>query len=536
MPADPLRQKFRALQSEKELLEANRLVNLAVQWKLPDGSTLLHAGGVWDKIERRYIKREADKVKIVRLEESQVLPARWAAWWLQERAAGRPRDFFTEFLIGDRGSGKTFFLVCFGETAAVKLVEFQPKPPIIWMVSASFRERDELEREIADNFPFEGIWYSHRRAPEYRYTFVNGAVLRNLSADDPETLKQGRVDVLLINEAAKMQKDAYLNGVGRLKDQDGICVATSNPPRNNRGRWVFNLWKKADEAKEAGLKYPIKFLKVMSIGNATLNHETAGQIATVVRDIDPRYARADIDGEMLRVDQPAYYKFQKKTNCRTLPDLGDITREYLRMRTGRAYDYLGGMDFQGRPHMVGVVCKIFGTLDDPQLYFCDEIVCPQATEEDLAEAAKDIGYSPNNILWIGDNSGQWQNGKHLRHQHDSFKAIKDAGFHIEPCIKPKSRDHRPANPPIEHRVTLINRGLERKWLYADEALVPKLVMGLSECELKENRHGRVLPVGYHAHITDACGYPVWWVYSKGRRKLTGAAAESIHIERKSPIG
>lgn len=533
MPSDLLRQRFRAQLSELEQAEESRLVNLCVEWRLPNGAALLRAGGIWDRIDRTYLRKEPERVKVIRLQPSQVLTAQACAWWFQERAEGRERDFFNLFAVGDRGSGKTFIAVTAMITAAIQFPTMGGKPTLVWLVSQSYRERDEIEREIAENFPFESIWYSHRKAPEYRYSLVNGVTIRNLSADDPESLKQGRVDFLMLNEAAKMSRDAYLNGVGRLKDQDGFCLATTNPPRTNRGRWVYNLWKKTEEAKELGKSYPVRFLQVSSEGNETIHRGSADQIAVVVRDVDPRYAQADVDGIMLPIDKPAYWEWIRSRNARPLPDLGDITRQYTKLRTGKAYNYLAGADFQGRPHMVATFAKVYGSIDEPLLYFCDEVICPQATERDLADEVREAGYTSDDVLWIGDSSGQWQNGRHLRNEHDSFRAIRDAGFVIQPPVKPKTPDHRPGNPPIEQRVGLINAQLKTGRIHVDPELAPRLVEGLAECILKESRTGRVVPVGIHAHITDSAGYLVWWVYSKGRRKLPPGPL-AIVGERTSP--
>lgn len=530
MSIDPSRRLFRAQLAEQEQLEAQRYVDLAVEWRLPDDSTLLNCGGVWDKVERRYTGKTADKVKVFRLKLSQVEIAQWFVWWMQEREQGRLPDIWNFNMLGDRAGGKTVFLVAAANTALIKFPHFDGQPTQVWIANATFRERAECEREQSIHFPFAGVWYVHRRADmEYRY--VTGGVIRYMSGDKPDTLKQGRVDFLMLNEMAKMSEAVYLNGVGRLKDKQGACLGATNPPRSNRGRWVWNLWNRAKKDET----YPVLFLEIDSKKNDAISQEAGDAIGRVVRDMNPRYAQADVDGEMLRIDQPAYFKFNDQKHCRPVPAIGDITREYLRLRTGRAYDFLGGMDFQGRPHMVAVIAKIFGTLDDPILYFYHEIICPQATEEDLADAAKEHDYDVGSILWIGDNSGQWQNGKHLRHQHDSFKAIRDAGYHIEPCIKPKNRDHRPANPPVEQRVMLMNRALEQQQCFVDAQYAPQLAAGLEHCELKESRYGRVVPVGIHAHITDAAGYPLWWVFSKGRRLLRGPVGESVPIERRSLV-
>lgn len=521
---DPLRQQFRALQAERELQEANRFTDLAVQWQLPDGSTLLHAGGVWDSIDRLYLPREVDRVRIVRLRQSQVEAAQWIAWWLQERAEGRKRDFRSLFLLGDRGGGKTFLATVATVTALIKFPTLDGKPTLAWQVVSSYKERRELEREIESAFPFEGVWYVRKKAPEHEYRFINGATLVTQSADNPDTLRQGTVDILYLNEATKLLEEAYVSGIARLADHDGLCLATTNPPRTNRGRWVKKFWDIAKERQEAGKTFSVRFCRIDSAGN-DLRHADAGDdVADQIRVLNPRAAQADIDGLMLPVDQPAYWEWSRTRNGRPLPDLGDVTEQYLKLRTGKAYSYLLGADFQGRPFQVAVVCKIFGSVDDPHLYFCDEIICPQATEGDLADEVLEAGYTPDNAYWIADNSGQWQNSKRSKNEYDSHRQISDRGFHIAACIKPKQLGHRPANPPVEQRVNLINAKLKDSRIFVDPEGAPWLAESMKECILRMGRYGRVVPEGRHAHAGDALGYPAWWVYSRGRRTLDGPLA------------
>lgn len=534
---DPLRQRFRALQAERDLLEANRYTTIAVQWQLPDGSTLLHAGGTWDAIDKRYLPKEPDQVRIIRLRESQVEAARWLAWWLQERAEGRKRDFRSLFLLGDRGGGKTFLATVGTVTALVKFPRMDGKPTLAWQVVSSYRERREIEREIESAFPFENTWYTRRLAPEHEYRFVHGPLLVTLSGDNPESLRQGTVDYLFLNECTKLQEDAYISGIARLKDHDGLCIATTNPPKTNRGRWVKKFWDTAQERKEGGKPFSLRFVRVDSAGNDLTHQDAADDVADQIRVLNPRAAQADIDGLMLPIDQPAYWEWVPSRNARPLPDLGDITRQYLKRRTGREYDYLIGADFQGRPFQVAVVAKIYGSLDEPLVYFCDEVICPQATEGDLADAVLEAGYTPDNAYWVADNSGQWQNSQRnsrwKRNEFTSHSQIASRGFHIVPCIKPKEPGHQPANPLVEQRINLINAQLKASRIFVDPEGAPRLAESLKECILRATGRGRVIPTGVHAHASDALGYPAWWIYSKGRRTLpTGPLA--IVGERNAP--
>lgn len=520
MPTDPVRQRFRQYLAEREALEASRRVTLAVQWKLPDGSTLLNAGGVWDRVDQRYLDVEPDHVRVIRLKKSQVEAAHLFAWWMQEREAGRPRDFITLAMLGDRGGGKTYLGSAAMVTALIKFPRLKSRATIGWQVCRSYKERAELEREIAENFPLEGIWYVRRKAPEHEYRFLNGALLRTLSADDPESLKQGTVDFLYLNEMAKLPELAYENGLPRIKDNEGLCWGTTNPPRSNRGRWVYKLYQLEEEAIESGKAYPVRFVSVRSEDNDALNVDTADMVATVLRDLNPALAAADIDGKMFDVKQTAYWKFNKKRNIRPLPELGDITREFTKRRLGRAYDYLAGADFQNVPHMAAVFYKVLGTYENPILWAIDEIICEESTEDDLLDAVDEAGYKPENVLWIADASGQWQDGKHNKNR-DSFSVFKRRRWNIKPPVKPRSETHRPKNPPIEQRVRLINDALEAGMIMLESAPdgVPKLIEALKECEMRPGKYMKLVPMGFYAHLTDAAGYPAWWVFSKGKPSI-----------------
>lgn len=529
MPADDLHREYRALRADRTERQAKRYIDLCIDWEMPDGTHFFRAGGRWDQIEKRW-SGEPEQSRVFRLQESQVEAARWAAYWLQERREGRDRDFLSVFLYGDRGGGKTTLGVVVLVSALIMFPDFGGGTTIGWQVSKSHAERDELDREIAALFPYQGVWYNYREWPKHVYRFVHGPTLTNVSADDPDTLKRGRVDFLFVNEAAKMGKRVPVNGIARLKDKGGFGFFTSNPPDDQRGRWVFDWWEKEREARENGQPYPVRYLRVMSSGNATKDDATADQVERAIRDIDPAKAKADIEGLMLRPGQPAYWQWSKTKNLRAKPQLGDITRQFLRSRVGREYDYLAGADFQGTPHQAAVFYKVFGTLDAPILWAVDEIVVDQATEEDLLSEVDDANYTPGSVLWIGDASGQWQDGKHSK-QRDSFSVFKGRRWHILPPTKPKTTERVARNPPVEQRVKLTNKLLSDARLMVDPDTCPKLAEAFKECELRMGRYGRVIPLGFYAHLTDAAAYPIWWACSKSHRPPTGSIGESVDIPR-----
>jgi hypothetical protein len=326
-------QRFRARLDEKKQQDRERYIDLCVVWRREKtGEVLYKAGGKWDNELKCYSREPATKCHVIDLGESQIESARWAAYWMAEKKAGRDRDFFSIFMIGDRSGGKTHFGIVFLVTLLIEFPRLNDKSLIAWQVSSSHTVRDELDREIENIFPFRNSWYKYQEYPKHMYKFVHGPTLTNISADDAESLKRGTVDAVFFNEAQKMRKTVIAYAIGRLKDNAGIAVAAANPPTNIKAKWILDLWEEEKEWHELGKNYPIRFISVDSKYNNTIDTHVAAQVAQVIRKLDPRLAQADIDGEMLSINQPAYWAFNKLVNLRPPPDLGDITREFTKKR------------------------------------------------------------------------------------------------------------------------------------------------------------------------------------------------------------
>lgn len=458
---------------------------------------------------------------------------------MQERREGRPRPFLALFAIGDRGSGKTYAAVGILGTTQVEFPAFDGSSSIAWIVSRTHAERAEVDRYFTAIFP--STWYVYREWPAHTYRWTTGATLTNVSADDPNALKRGRVDFILINEAGLVGKKIPFNGLGRLKDKGGLGLLTGNPPDNLRAQWVLDLHEKAETAHDKGLPYPIKFLHVMSAGNEDIDQAAGDQVAQVLTDLDARAAAADVNGLLLPIGERAYFRFRKH-HLRAPPEgLRDITREFTRLRFGAEFDYLGGVDFQGTPHHAAVVCKILGTLADPTVWVVDEFVAEQSTEDDLLDDVLRAGYSPRpsdpySLCWVGDASGQWQDGQHNRNGRDSFQVFRERLWRIAPPAEKRgTKGAYSKNPPVEKRVGLVNKllGGRASDQDPDSPLLPvrlfvnadlaKLALALKECPWAKARYGGK-PVGFFSHITDALGYVVWFVFPAPGRTHEGPVA------------
>lgn len=492
--------------------------------------TLLIAGGRWDRLDRKFLDQDPESCKYVDLEESQVPLTRWYAEWLRDFREGKPRDTSLAIAGGDRRGGKTFLGVTLTLATCIDVPLVGVTPIVSWMVSANYQERDELDREIRRILPTH--WATYRKAPEFRYTFAHGAMLRNVSADDPETLKRGRVDICFANEGQKLPVLALSNAIYGTVDKGGIVLIAANPPRRQIGEWILSLKEAIDEKKLQGAK----FFEFSSRNNTQIQQDSRSRVGGILQFIDPKAAAADDEGAWLPVGDRAYPKFNKKLNVGPTPEVGDITAATLSKRLGRAYDYAGGCDFQGTPHHASAIVKIFQGPNGPIYWFCGEVVTEQGTEDDLIDDILDAGFAPENLFVVGDASGAWQDGKHQFRGRVSFDFFKARRFHIEPPQRPKGPDRsgRSRNPAIEDRLNLVFKLMEQGRLMVDPERCPRLLEAFKECALK-SINGKRKPCGRYAHITDAAGYVLYWLEPKPRpalRATPGADGFSFTIKRK----
>lgn len=505
-------EEFRSILENEEEKELTRYIDLCVVWKRKlTGEVIYKGGGRWDRVTNNWSPDPPKEGKIIYLTETQYEPAVKAAYWMQEFKAGRARDFFSMFLYGNRAAGKTFLASVLLFTLVIEFPKMMGSPTIAWQVSSSHSTRDELDRNIQDLFPFKGDWYTYREHPKHEYRFVNGAVLVNVSADDAESLKRGRVDFVLFNEAQKVGGRVAVHGIGRVKDKGGFALFTSNPPTNRKSEWIYNLWDAYCDARTKGITFPIQFVNMDAKFNENIDALVSTQIDDMIRIIDPINASADIEGLIKPVGARAYWSWDKVKHIKECPKTGDITENLTRRKEGQAFKYVAGADFQFFPHNAGTIYKVFGTIDKPILWAVDEILVDESDEDDLLDAIEDLGYTYKDILWIGDASGDWQSGTHKKESRDSYSVFRSRKWNIIPPQKKKTKIGKSAkNPPIEQRVRLINKLLDDGQLFVDPNC-KKLALALKECKLAPTRSGYgSKPEGIYAHITDTVGYAAWF--------------------------
>lgn len=482
----------------------SRYVDLALKLRRKKtGEILLAAGGQYDRLLKCYTGNKPATVKHIDVEESQVELIRWFAGWLSAFREGRARDVSLVIAGGERRGGKTFAVLLCLVAAALEVPRLGNSPLQAWVVSVSYQERDEVDRFVTEKVPAE--WYMARHAPEYRYVFLNGAVLKNVSADDPESLKRGRVDLCGLNEAQKMSVGALSNAIGGTIDHEGLALLAANPPKRQIGEWVLTLKEAIDDKRLAGAR----FFGFSAKDNSKIRQAARSRVGEILEIIDPRAKKADDEGLWVPVGDRAYPKWSRKLVGEPPPPgvLDDITARLTERELLVPFAAVAGADFQGRPHQAAVIYRIFDGPEGPIYWIVDELIV-EGTELHLSDRANERGHTPETLVWIPDASGSFQDSKHTG-STTSFELLRSQRWVVfAPTeIKRPDRSRHAKNPEVDQRLGLMYRVMEQGRL----RVAPRCVWTIEsfkDCPLGQSRYGRARPFGAHSHITDAAGYPI----------------------------
>lgn len=494
-----------------------------------DGSTLLYAGGRWDRVERRFVDHDPDEVCVIPLEESQVPFTRWFAGELRDFRDGFPREVALALAAGARRGGKTFDTYFCQICALVDVPLLRDGMPAIgWTISRTYRERDELDQLVLNYLPKP--YYRHQKAPEHRFVFPHGSYLRNLSADEPDSLKQGRVDWLLYNEPQKMSPVAIKNGMYGTADRGGLTILAANPPSDLRAEWLIELKESIDDDPE--IRPIARFFNFDVKKNTKVDQPARRRVAKLAHKISPDGGASDDEGTWGRWGDMAYpawngRPFEKGGMVWTLgPGVIDVTRQVTRRELGGEFDHVIGGDFQRRPQAAAVirVLEVPGTVGYVY-YFCDE----QGTKGTEVELSTDLLGEPHSYrqkpgedrsaVWVGDCSGSYQGAERVPGR-TSFGLLEGEGWVVYPAevVRIDGKAEHPKNPDVGQRLKLVQRlmggadpktGEDRPRRLRVAPGCVWLREAFAKCELRKTETGRMVPKGKWAHVTDGAGYALW---------------------------
>ena len=535
MPHVSLREVRASLQRRRS---TDRFVDSLLVVVDHEGAEVFRAGGRWDRLLCEYVG-EADPF-VVTLQESQQAVGRAAARWFDAVDRGDNDRARVLLAAGERGSGKTWFL------AGPFLVACALKWPGHWQFGVNLTSPQRRECVEAIREASRPDWIA-RQSDDLRdpfMAFTNGSMVGWASAQNPKRLRQAKLPIrhVLLNEGQDQAERNFINAIGAIRNVGGIVSIATNPPQQGAGDWVVTLWQ-AIESEELGRRGEIYHLDAKL--NRAVDQAALSDISAILNAVNAEAAAADEGGRM-KLSGPICYKnfsalpLHKGGHVGEPPPaplLGsppwrDVTREKTaeKMDGGEGYPYIIGEDFQKRPGIVGVACKLFEVervWDDLPLpagslvmWAADQINC-QGDESSWSSALERKGYSPHGetvngrktqkAMIVGDGTGARQNAAHRWELPNSYRALTAEGWTVIP--PQRTRKGKPENPSVKESRAQMWDGFDRRQILISPELKQgeegfySLISALQRA--KVNVNGNL--VGGNHHAPDGLRY-VWWAF------------------------
>jgi hypothetical protein len=497
------------------------------------GECLISVGGRWDRKLREYIG-DPEEYRRVCIHEGQLDAAVWFAEWIQAYTAGEKLDppIYTVGFQGGRRAGKTDLGM---DQAAIVFPVAVPES-ISWLVTPEEEkdESDEIRKAVESLLPASWyVWHESKRT----FSLANGSKIRLRSAHNPASLKKGRADFVLLNEAQRMQERAYVNVRAPVADCGGLVLMAFNPPDEPVGEWVGDF---IDETR-AGKRPNSKAFIFDPTKNPMVDHES---LAAIRKDVtDPDTYRREILGEMIPIKSRVLWGFSPTFNVAPTPDIGEISDKFLKQNFGRPFAQMATCDFQMSPHMAATIWRFFPDPHNPNdvlAWIVDEFILEQANEDDLLDALEGAGYRGDETVPVVDASGEWQNAERDSWR-GSFDMFRSRGWKF---VCPPDRDMK-KNPLILERVAATNaRFCDARVLDGKSDGVRHLMVApwcehvIKTCKNWENsKQGFPSRRSKWSHVGDCITYGAWrlWPRKRAKGKVEFLKAERQTTERRKDL-
>lgn len=514
----------------------DRYVDMRIRWLAQndhgeltdDAEVLLDVGGRWDTLEKDW-SGSAEKSVDMGIHPGQIEAARLLVRWMaakckEEHFTVDDRELYSLLFEGGRRGGKTDL----GARFCVTFPVFAPGT-YSWLVSETLPKTEELQFKIDDWIPNE--WGSYLGSPHFTYTLVNGSTIWLRSAHNPASLKRGRCDVGMINEAQLVDEQAFAIMRGAIADTTGIVVLAANPAESTIGYWIDRFHEEATAGKRSA--------KVFFFDAKKNPHVDRRALEAMREDLDERTYQREVEGLFLPREDVVFYTWSDGPdgNVRPMPqaEIGlEITGEFLRKYFGHDFDCFVGMDFQRVPYPCAVTGRVFRDPANPKaepfIWLTDETIVDEGDEAQLSAALIEKGYDQRRTCIIADSSGAFQ-GIDRNVQIPSFKILRSLGWlHVYRCDNESKK-----NPLVEERVKVGNAIMKsstgRRRLFS----VPENLQTNRAIKLWETRESAPYRKSKYAHLCDAATYPLYRFYPRSRPKTPAQKPVIIPIER-SPRG
>lgn len=495
-----------------------RLVTMRIDFAL-NGETLLSVGGVWDRRLDDY-EAEAESGVLVEIHEGQLAAVQWFAAWLGEHAIRRdnplaidlddpgaalvdtdPAHAYSALFAGGRRGGKTWIAVALCVAYAIQF----PRS-IVWLTAPAETKLEEIRRYVAGCVAPEWI---DRETFADGWDLCNGSQLMLKGAYNPDALKEGKANLVLLNEGQMMSARAFTVARGAIVDSSGLVIVCANPPVEAKDQqWVTDFATDAAAGRRAAV-----YLHFNPLHNPHIDRRA---LLAMKADVDDRTYAIEVLGEFRGPKDAVAYNWVRLANEKPVPtDLPDVTTAFLSLiEEGDGIKQVIGLDVQRIPHIGGPVYRFYGLphRDLVIAWIVDEVVLEGGDEVEWSDALYGRGYLPTETLIICDASGQWQRADRTitGRQPDgrgrgSFEVLRGEGWRR---IKPPDR-RQDRNPAIQDRVraftSMICSGTGVRRLFVDPDLAPKCCASIRDWRTV---HGAPSRTQHEAHLGDASSYPI----------------------------
>lgn len=513
-----------------------RLVDLRIDLEL-DGEILLTVGGVWDRRLGDY-DGEAETGVVIRMHPGQRRAVEWFATWLAAHAYRRehppafninsfevdtdPAHVYSALFAGGRRGGKTWIAV--GGVAATYAVAFPGS--IVWIVSPSDKKHEEVRRYLAGALATDWITVETLEGWE----LCNGSQIQLKSAyGTGDGLKEGKANIVILNEGQMMAKRAYTVARGAIVDSSGIVVVCANPPVETKDQqWVSDFAADAAAGRRASV-----FLDFNPLENP---HIDRAALLAMRSEVDERTFAVEVLGQFRGAKDAVAWNWIRLENERPPPpDLADVTEQFLaELGEGPGIQRVAGLDVQRFPYIGGPIFKFYGdpSRDNVIAWIVGEVVLEGGDEVDWCTAMRDRGFGPGSTLIVCDASGSYQHSRRGTADappptwkgRGSFSIIRGEGYRR---IVPPSRTMK-VNPQIIDRAraftSMICSGTGRRRLFADPDLAPRTCEAIREWKTVHGTPSRSQTV---AHLGDGASYPIVRLFPRTLRSGKPGAVDPV---------
>jgi len=497
---------YAQIRAEHERARA-RFIELRVIIRSLAGERLLSVGGRWDRKRRTYAG-QAKSARFLALHDGQLEAAHWIRRWFEAYVQGRTleehgKHMRSLLIAGGRRGGKSDFAI----KVAIAFAIMRPRSRV-WIVAPSMPASEEIELALFDLLP--RTWYWHLGAPWFRFALVNGSTITLRSAIDPEKLKRGRADFVVMNEAQRMRERCFAILRPALADKGGLLLIAANPPEDAIGQWVADFV----EETQAGRR-PAKYIHLDARKNP---YADQGSLDDLALEVDERTYRIERHGEFLPRLDICFHAWSPTLNVQPRPDVGLMTHEFTERRFGRPYDFICGFDFQLHPYMAVVFFEVFRDPARPEgepLLWAVDFATVKGNEDELINLLeRERGYDGDRVACVVDASGEWQDAERTRGRGSCDVLRRRRWGHI---FLPDAKTRK--NPDIVERVAVANARICTADKLRHVFSTPENLELNVALRKWERRNGVPHRKSVHAHLCDAFSYPLYRLYP--RKRLPG---------------